>query len=89
MPDASGAARAGVTLRVPTDYCFGLDNKPGIETLVLAITEREEDARKMRDLLAASRSPAAVDVRRPARARRTSTLFGTRSHRGSGLAAAI
>ena len=60
MPDASGAARAGVTLRVPTDYCFGLDNKPGIETLVLAITEREEDARKMRDLLAASRSPAAV-----------------------------
>ncbi|MGB7762321.1 MAG: DUF4384 domain-containing protein [Bryobacteraceae bacterium] len=54
MPDASGVARAGVTLRVPTDYCFLLDGKPGTETLMLAITEREEDARKMRDLLAGS-----------------------------------
>jgi len=64
MPDASGAAKAGVTLRVPTDYCFRLDDKPGIETLVLAITEREEDVGKMRDLLAGSgsdsRPPAAV-----------------------------
>jgi hypothetical protein len=54
MPDASAAAKAGVTLRVPTDFCFRLDAKPGIETLVLAITEREEDARKMRDWLAGS-----------------------------------
>ena len=64
MPDASGAAKAGVTLRVPTDYCFRLEGKPGIETLVLAITEREEDIGKMRDLLAESgsdsRPPASV-----------------------------
>jgi hypothetical protein len=64
MPDASGAAKAGVTLRVPTDYCFRLDGKPGTETLVLAITEREEDVGKMRDLLAESsaksRAPAAI-----------------------------
>jgi hypothetical protein len=63
MPDASNAAKAGVTLRVPTDYCFRLDDKPGIETLVLAITERAEDAGKMRGLLesaSASRPPAAV-----------------------------
>ena len=63
-PDASGAVKAGVTLRVPTDYCFRLDGKPGIETLVLAITERQEDAGKMRDLLVESASasgpPAAV-----------------------------
>jgi hypothetical protein len=66
MPDASAAAKAGATLRVPTDYCFQLDDKPGTETLVLAITEREEDAGKMRDLLAESRSasgpPAAVST---------------------------
>ena len=55
MPDVSSAAQAGVTLRVPTDYCFRLDDKPGTEILVLAITEREEDAAKMRDLLEASR----------------------------------
>src|ERR1035437_4844472 len=64
MPDVSSAAKAGVTLRVPTDYCFRLDDKPGTEILVLAITEREEDAAKMRDLLEglrpASRPPAAV-----------------------------
>jgi hypothetical protein len=64
MPDASGAAKAGVTLRVPTDYCFRLDDKPGIETLVLAITERAEDVGRIRDLLAESASasgpPAAV-----------------------------
>src|ERR1035437_109539 len=64
MPDVSSAAQAGVMLRVPTDYCFLLDGKPGTEILVLAITEREEDAARMRDLLApsrpASRPPAAV-----------------------------
>jgi hypothetical protein len=64
MPDVSSAAKAGVMLRVPTDYCFLLDGKPGTEILVLAITEREEDAARMRDLLApsrpASRPPAAV-----------------------------
>jgi hypothetical protein len=64
MPDASSAAKAGVTLRVPTGYCFLLDGKPGTEILLLAITEREEDAAKMRDLLEglrpASRPPAAV-----------------------------
>jgi hypothetical protein len=64
MPDVSSAAKAGVMLRVPTDYCFLLDGKPGTEILVLAITEREEDAARMRDLLAPSRSasrpPAAV-----------------------------
>jgi hypothetical protein len=51
-PDASGGARAGVTLRVPSGYCFGLDDKPGTETLVLAITERAEDAGKLRNLSA-------------------------------------
>lgn len=56
MPDASAAAKAGVTLRVPTDYCFRLEGKPGIETLVLAITERAEDDRKLRDWLAGSGS---------------------------------
>src|ERR1035437_9606323 len=64
MPDVSSAAQAGVMLRVPTDYCFLLDGKPGTEILVLTITEREEDAARMRDLLApsrpASRPPAAV-----------------------------
>jgi hypothetical protein len=60
MPDASGAAKAGVTLRVPSAYCFRLDGKPGIETLVLAITEREEDIDKMRRLMAESR-----DLSRP------------------------
>lgn len=64
MPGAWRGAKAGVTLRVPTDYCFRLDGKPGTEVLVLAITEREEDAAKMRDLLApsdpASRPTAAV-----------------------------
>ena len=56
MPDASSAAQAGATLRVPTDYCFRLDDKPGTEILLLAITEREDDATKMRDLLASSRA---------------------------------
>jgi hypothetical protein len=64
MPDASSAAKAGVTLRVPTDYCFRLDDKPGTETLVLAITERAEDAGRMHDLLEglrpAAHPPAAV-----------------------------
>jgi hypothetical protein len=53
-PDASDAVKAGVALRVPTDYCFRLDGIPGVETLVLAITERQEDAGKMRNLLAES-----------------------------------
>ena len=56
MPDASSAAQAGARLRVPTEYCFRLDDKPGTEILLLAITEREDDAAKMRDLLASSRA---------------------------------
>ena len=55
-PDASSTAQAGATLRVPTDYCFRLDAKPGTEILLLAITEREDDAAKMRELLASSRA---------------------------------
>ena len=65
MPDASSTARAGATLRVPTSHCFLLDNKPGTEILLLAITERADDAAKMRDLLAPSRAaslPAKVDA---------------------------
>jgi|SRR5208283_1180613 len=62
MPDASAAAKAGVTLRVPTDYCFRLEGKPGIETLVLAITERAEDDRKMRDWLAGSGSDSSASA---------------------------
>jgi hypothetical protein len=52
-PGASAGAKAGVTLRIPANYCFRLDAKPGTETLVLAITEREEDAHKIRELLPA------------------------------------
>jgi hypothetical protein len=66
MPDASSAAKAGVTLRVPTDHCFRLDGNPGTEVLILAITERDGDAAKIRDLLAphpASRPPAQVVLR--------------------------
>ncbi len=63
MPDASSTAKAGVTLRVPTDYCFRLDGKPGTETLMLAMTEHKEDAAKMLEWLTPPRSvshPAAA-----------------------------
>jgi hypothetical protein len=70
LPDASGPAQAGVALRVPTDYCFRLDDKPGIEILMVAITEYQEDVAKLRDLLAEPRpaSGAAEAVVSTARA---------------------
>ena len=60
-PDASGVVKAGATVRVPSNYCFRLDEKPGIETLLLAVTERAEDVTEMRDRLSGFASRQAAD----------------------------
>jgi len=52
MPEEADAVKAGQLKRIPTDYCFRLDDHPGTETLVLAITERPDDIRRLRSLLA-------------------------------------
>ena len=52
IEEDTGSVKAGELRRVPVDYCFRLDEKPGVETMLLAITEREEDIRDLRALLA-------------------------------------
>jgi hypothetical protein len=52
MLDEAGSAQAGEVRRVPAEHCFRLDNKPGVERMVLAITERPDDIRELRELLA-------------------------------------
>jgi len=68
MPDESSKVKAGERRRVPSDYCFRLDNPPGVERLILAVTERPEDVERVRSMLAAnnhtggSNELAAADV---------------------------
>ena len=52
MPEEADIVKAGQLRRIPTDYCFRLDDHPGTETFVLAITERPDDIRRLRSLLA-------------------------------------
>ena len=43
MPGEASLVKAEKTVRVPQEYCFRLDNPPGVETLLVVVTEREED----------------------------------------------
>jgi hypothetical protein len=58
MLDEARSVKAGEVRRVPSEHCFRLDNKPGVERMVLAITERPDDIRELRESLA---KPAAAD----------------------------
>jgi hypothetical protein len=58
MPAETGFVKAGEVRRVPADYCFRLDDKPGAETLVLAITEKPGDSAQLRALLVKPPAPA-------------------------------
>ncbi len=52
MLNEASSAKAGEVRRLPAEHCFRLDNKPGVEKMVLAITERPDDVRDLKDLLA-------------------------------------
>ena len=52
MSGETALVKAGEVKRVPAEHCFRLDDKPGAETLVLAITEKPDDIRQLRALLA-------------------------------------
>jgi len=64
IQEDTGSVKAGELRRIPVDYCFRLDDKPGVETMLLAITEREEDVRDLRALVAkpGAQSGSAVAV---------------------------
>lgn len=51
MPEEADSVKASVPVRIPREYCFRLDNKPGTETLVVAVTERQEDVDKLHAVL--------------------------------------
>jgi hypothetical protein len=47
MPDETSVVKSGKTVRVPQEYCFQLSDPPGVETLVVAVTERQEDLKNL------------------------------------------
>ncbi len=48
MPGEASLVRAGKTARVPQEYCFMLNDPPGVETLVVAVTEHPEAIEELR-----------------------------------------
>lgn len=53
MPGEPTSVKASQLVRLPADHCFILDNQPGVETLVLVVTELKEDVQSIRALLGA------------------------------------
>lgn len=51
MPDEASLVKSSQTVRVPQEYCFSLSGAPGVETLIVAVTERPEDLKQLRDAL--------------------------------------
>jgi len=48
MPDEASRVQSERTIRVPQEYCFSLSGPPGVETLIVAVTERPEDLKDLR-----------------------------------------
>jgi len=51
MPEEASLVKSGQTIRVPEEYCFSLTGAPGVETLIVAVTERPEDLKQLREAL--------------------------------------
>jgi len=63
MPEEASLVRAGKTVRVPEEYCFMLNDPPGVETLVVAVTERKEDIDELRKAIRGGGGPDMLAVR--------------------------
>jgi hypothetical protein len=51
MPEQSNAIRSGRAVVVPSEHCFEFDSNPGVEKLLVVLTEREEDQRSLGDAI--------------------------------------
>jgi hypothetical protein len=71
MPAQENFVRRGARMVIPSDHCFEFDNTPGVERLLVVITEREEDQKRLSDSI---RNPA-PENQRPARPRESGTLL--------------
>jgi len=51
MPEEASLVKSGRTVRVPQEYCFSLTGPPGVETMIVTVTERPEDLKQLREAL--------------------------------------
>lgn len=54
MPDERNDIQAGRSITVPHGYCFGLDDPPGTDTLLVAMTDRSDDIQELDNYVRAS-----------------------------------
>jgi hypothetical protein len=54
MPAEASRVVPDKAIRVPQEYCFGLTDPPGVEMLIVAVTERPEDVKDLRESATAS-----------------------------------
>ena len=54
MPDEVSMVKAGATVRVPQEFCFQIDDRKGVETLMVAVTDDQQDMERLRPALQAS-----------------------------------
>lgn len=66
MPDERNDYQAGRNLTVPRGYCFGLDDPPGVDTLMVAMTDRTDDIQKLDNYVRASDTGATPEPAKPA-----------------------
>jgi hypothetical protein len=71
MPGQENLVRRGARMVIPSEHCFEFDSTPGVERMLVVITEREEDQKRLSDSV---RNPAAEPAR-PAKPRESGTLL--------------
>jgi hypothetical protein len=71
MPNQRNFVRRGLTTVIPSEHCFEFDSSPGSEKLLVVITEREEDQKRLSDAIRGS----SQEGKPPARASDSATLL--------------
>jgi hypothetical protein len=65
MQDQRNTVQRGVTTVIPSEHCFEFDNTAGTERLLVVITEREEDQKRLSDAIRGRAEGGQPTVRPP------------------------
>ena len=65
MSDESNFVRARTTVKAPSQYCFTLDNPPGVEHLYLVLARSPQDVSELNSVVKASRTSGSQSAAAP------------------------
>lgn len=62
MPEESNYVAARTAVRIPAEYCFNIDNTPGVEDLYLVFSRNQEDVNNLNSTIKSSHDGTAAEA---------------------------